>query len=291
MARNTEKANLMLNRWTSMKEEMSRGTDKRKERRPYLASEVKSLPEAERWRMEVVRDITKKVSEIQNAGLGEARTRDLNDEINKLIREKGHWERQIKALGGPDYGRSAARAVDSEALELPGSGGYKYFGTARDLPGVKELFEAAKAKEVRRTRADIMRGIQPEYYGFTEDRDETVLQAEAAAQASSTSAAGKRWEAARMTAHAERMARRAQGLHRPEDTEEDGEDEGTSIDAKGTSTQGASSIAASAQLASFSVAPGPQAVTALSAEQIEAMLADKRRQLLLQRYGASGDDL
>lgn len=37
------------------------------------------------------------------AGLGEFKLRDLNDEINKLLREKGHWEDQIKVLGGPDY--------------------------------------------------------------------------------------------------------------------------------------------------------------------------------------------
>lgn len=37
------------------------------------------------------------------AGLGEFRIRDLNDEINKLLREKGHWEFRIKELGGPDY--------------------------------------------------------------------------------------------------------------------------------------------------------------------------------------------
>ena len=35
--------------------------------------------------------------------LGEHRIRQLNDHINKLIREKGHWERRIKELGGPDY--------------------------------------------------------------------------------------------------------------------------------------------------------------------------------------------
>ena len=40
------------------------------------------------------------------AGLGEFRIRDLNDEINKLLREKGHWEVRIKELGGPDYGVS-----------------------------------------------------------------------------------------------------------------------------------------------------------------------------------------
>lgn len=37
------------------------------------------------------------------AGLGEFKIRDLNDEINKLLREKGHWEYRIKELGGPDY--------------------------------------------------------------------------------------------------------------------------------------------------------------------------------------------
>ncbi len=37
------------------------------------------------------------------AGLGEFRIRDLNDEINKLLREKRHWEARIKELGGPDY--------------------------------------------------------------------------------------------------------------------------------------------------------------------------------------------
>ena len=37
------------------------------------------------------------------AGLGEFRLRDLNDEINKLLREKRHWEDRIVELGGPNY--------------------------------------------------------------------------------------------------------------------------------------------------------------------------------------------
>ena len=40
---------------------------------------------------------------ISSAGLGEFRIRDLNDEINKLLREKKHWEERILELGGPDY--------------------------------------------------------------------------------------------------------------------------------------------------------------------------------------------
>ena len=43
------------------------------------------------------------MAQIQNAGLGEFRLRDLNDEINKLIREKRHWEKRIIKLGGPNY--------------------------------------------------------------------------------------------------------------------------------------------------------------------------------------------
>lgn len=37
------------------------------------------------------------------AGLGEFRIRDLNDEINKLLREKRHWEVRIIELNGPNY--------------------------------------------------------------------------------------------------------------------------------------------------------------------------------------------
>ena len=45
--------------------------------------------------------VSKKISEIQNAGLGEHRLRDLNDEINKLLREKGHWETQVRRARTP----------------------------------------------------------------------------------------------------------------------------------------------------------------------------------------------
>ena len=47
------------------------------------------------------------------AGLGEFRIRDLNDEINKLLREKRHWQDRIVELGGPDY------SVSLTLLPLP----------------------------------------------------------------------------------------------------------------------------------------------------------------------------
>lgn len=69
------------------------------------------------------------------AGLGEFRIRDLNDEINKLLREKRHWENQISSLGGPHYRRYGPKMYDAEGREVPGNRGYKYFGAAKDLPG------------------------------------------------------------------------------------------------------------------------------------------------------------
>jgi pre-mRNA-splicing factor ISY1 len=216
----------MLNRWTAMKESMANGSDKREERRPFLASMCKTLPEAERWRRDIVREITKKVSEIQNPGIGEARTRDLNDEINKCIREKGHWERQLRSLGGPNYGSNSARAFDTDVLELPGSGGYKYFGAARELPGVKELFDAAKEKEVRRSRADMMRGITPDYYGFREEGDAELAAAERAGEGGARADAGARWEGARLARVARRVAKLGPGAGLAEDDDEEEEDGG-----------------------------------------------------------------
>lgn len=51
--------------------------------------------------------------------------RDLNDEINKLLREKHHWENQIIANGGANYKRAAGKMMDADGKEVPGARGYK----------------------------------------------------------------------------------------------------------------------------------------------------------------------
>ena len=66
-----------------------------KERRPYLATECEDVKKAEKFRRQIIGEVSKKVAQIQNAGLGEFKLRDLNDEINKLLREKGHWEDRV----------------------------------------------------------------------------------------------------------------------------------------------------------------------------------------------------
>eukprot|EP01068_Selenidium_serpulae_P008157 Selendium_serpulae@DN4904_c1_g1_i4.p1 len=89
MARNQEKSMAMLNRWQAMKTTITRG---RLQRRPRYCDAVEDIRECEHWRNQVVRETTRKIAEIQNAGLGEHRIRDLNDEINKLLKEKHKWE-------------------------------------------------------------------------------------------------------------------------------------------------------------------------------------------------------
>ncbi len=44
-----------------------------------------------------------------------------------------------------------------EGKEVPGNRGYKYFGAARDLPGVRELFETEAVGNAKKTRAELMK--------------------------------------------------------------------------------------------------------------------------------------
>ncbi|KAL7644711.1 UNVERIFIED_CONTAM: hypothetical protein RMT77_004524 [Armadillidium vulgare] len=171
MARNAEKAMTTLARWRAAQE----GGVQPRIRRPYLASECEDLREAEKWRNQIISEIARKVSQIQNAGLGEFRIRDLNDEINKLLREKGHWEVRITELGGPDYARIGPKMTNMDGQEAPGNRGYMYFGAAKDLPGVKELFEQEPPPPPRKTRGELMKDIDADYYGYKDDDDRILI--------------------------------------------------------------------------------------------------------------------
>lgn len=197
MARNEEKALSVLNRWTKQQEEMEKygSFGGPKERRPRLAEECNSLKQCEFWRRDLIKEISRKISEIQNAGLGEHRIRDLNDEINRLLRAKHHWEEQILKLGGTDYKKSAS-SVDTFGTELVSNEGYKYFGAAKDLPGVRELWEQQQIPNApRKTRKEMMKNIQPDYYGWRDEEDGKLLTAEAEAEAKMINAAVEEWQA------------------------------------------------------------------------------------------------
>jgi len=191
MARNEEKAHSMLNRWLEL-QKIEAGIRRPKETRPYLAELCTNVVDAERWRMEVIQEIGKHVLHIQNASLEEHKVRDLNDKINKLIREKGHWEARIKELGGTTFAPAPVLEEGEGVIRAPG--GYYYFGAAKNLPGVKELLAPKKKPEIKRTRFDMYKGVDVDYYGFRDDEDGILQDAEAKAEKKAREAAIVDWE-------------------------------------------------------------------------------------------------
>ncbi|KAL2269603.1 hypothetical protein VTJ83DRAFT_1787 [Remersonia thermophila] len=188
MARNSEKAQSMLFRFREAQAAELGIIDAGRTRRPRNITEQDSIPACEKWRGQVLKDISRKVSRIQDPALSDFQIRDLNDEINKLMREKHMWEVQIRNLGGPNYMRpgpgGGGKMYDEAGREIPGVGGkgYKYFGRARELPGVKELFEAAaKARQEQHAekpleeRTDLRRQVDAAYYGYAPGEEDAEL--------------------------------------------------------------------------------------------------------------------
>lgn len=57
---------------------------------------------------------------------------------------------------------------------------YRYFGRARDLPGVRELFEQEVAEPVNRSITEINRDIDANYYGYHDEENQVLLEYEKA---------------------------------------------------------------------------------------------------------------
>ena len=98
------------------------GLGKMRARRPGFAGSVNTVAEAEKWRRDILSEISRKISKIQDGkitlkretidsilivgllvSLSDFQVRDLNDDLNKMMGQKYHWERRIKELGGADY--------------------------------------------------------------------------------------------------------------------------------------------------------------------------------------------
>ena len=161
--RNEGKAQTMLNRWISIETQMiSQSMGKR----PKDINSINNVQICNIWRNQVIKEIAKKVGDIQNASLGEALIRDLNDEINQLFEEKAQWEAKIKKLGGADYKKFEPKTLDAEGYEVPQAGGYRYFGAAKNLPGVAELFVNKPKETGKKSYIDMYKGINLDYYGL-----------------------------------------------------------------------------------------------------------------------------
>ncbi|CAO3660303.1 unnamed protein product [Umbelopsis vinacea] len=241
MARNEEKAQSMLYRFREA-QAAEMGLLRPQKKRPAVASE---------WRRQVLSEISRKVSKIQDTGLSDYQVRDLNDEINKLMREKMAWEHRIKELGGPDYLRIGPKLMDQEGKEVPGNRGYKYFGRAKDLPGVRELFEQEAPEPAKKTRQDLYRNVDADYYGYRDEEDGVILEYEA--------------------------DREKELIEKLQDVQYQPDDSTEQMDVDGTDTRNEpSNVAISETLAKGAAVPTQQ--------EIEQILVQRRRQQLLDRY-------
>jgi len=291
MARNEEKALTALNRWVGQKRDLERATNFGSKgiymggalpepaefgpygakKRPKFAGEVKSVKECEIWRKEIVQGVSKKIAEIQNAALGEHRLRDLNDEINKDLREKGHWEEQVKALGGPDYKAQKAGADVVYGAELASHTGYKYFGAAKDLPGVRELFETEVVPEApRKTRKQLFKNIQPDYYGWRDEEDGMLLLAEQQKEMEAVQKEVARWKAEQANKPKEPSDKKAAVAEEPV-PEPVAQKQDTGVPETGADRK--------TEFKSYVDVP--------TMEEIEKLIIQKKKDYLLKRYASS----
>lgn len=156
-----DKVQAMLNRWVNMKREMALGE---LTRRPQNPSVLDNLGQCLGWRNQVMQEMAIFITDIQNAALGEHKLRALNDEINKLLREKSLWEDRIRQLGGPDFKKVNVRQVDMQGQEIPGAEGYLYYGAAKDLPGVREFLQRSGPSRLSKNLEILMGRVNEEYF-------------------------------------------------------------------------------------------------------------------------------
>lgn len=178
MARPAEKARNMLNKWVAMREQGNAPVVPRRPPRPHLASECQNLKDAERYRRQIIREMALKIKQIQNPALPQSELRDLNDSINQLQRQKYHWNKRIHQLGGADFNAiERKRQIDEGDTQLYAS--YRYYGAAKDLPGVKEHMEKQAKRRIKvDKKSELQRRIDPDYFGFRDEDDGVLLERE-----------------------------------------------------------------------------------------------------------------
>jgi len=266
MARNEEKAQNMMNRWVAAQV----GATKRDRGvRPYLSSECDDLEGCEYWRRDIIREVTALVRDIQNAGLGEHTLRDMNDNINKKIREKGHWERRIKELGGPNYHKSR---TTFEGKSVAGGQGYMYFGATKNLPGVRELFEQPEIKKKKRTRHEMYRRIDPDYYGYRDEDDGVLVLCEMEAENKAVQVGVDAWKAEKRRKREEREKAGADAISDDDSVS----DSDQSVDGAFAGPTGESKLLKAH-------------VTVPSQNDIESLILKQKKEAALARYAVEDD--
>lgn len=217
------------------------------DKRPFAISSVETTEQCVKWRYQLIKEISNEITQIQDPGLGELKIREKNDLINKLLREKSHWDKRIIELSGFEFAESIGidctaekqkeskqkltQSLENEAIlagtyekmkkrqrfeqfreqqrqngkdkeeteqkttatihntakslglgdefkqeRIIGVNGYYYFGAAKDLPGVRELYEQSKVQvDLDKKKRDLRGIVNAQYFGFLEEYNEQLL--------------------------------------------------------------------------------------------------------------------
>lgn len=149
---------------------------------PLLPETCDRLPIAEQARRDLIKEISKKITKIQDKGLDETQIRQMNDELNELVRRKHAWDHRILQLGGIQ--RRSVQVADKLGIEAPSIQGYFYFGRAKELPGVQEALNPRQEEQtsLAKKKQELLSKVNHEYYGFGEEEDSELLEAERKAE-------------------------------------------------------------------------------------------------------------
>merc|ERR1711902_214889 len=192
-------------------------------------------------------------------------------------------------LGGNDL-RKKSRMLDREGQEVPGSKGYKYFGAARELPGVRELFENAEPAAPRKSRAELMRDIDAAYYGFRDDEDGLLVPLEVVAETAAIQASLKKWKEKKLKREQESSAEQVEESSKSkkkklnEDKEPELDEDITSVPqmSENDRLEEAMEAGKEARFVSYINIP--------SQDDIKQALLRRKKQELLMQYDLEDDD-
>jgi pre-mRNA-splicing factor ISY1 len=98
-----------------------------------------------------------------------------------LMRKNGHWDTLIVELGGPNYTKVGAKMTNLEGNEVDvlvatdKGPDYRYFEDTKFLPNIKELFNNPPKEKKRRSRYEIYKWIDANYYGLYKNYEDNIL--------------------------------------------------------------------------------------------------------------------
>jgi pre-mRNA-splicing factor ISY1 len=146
---------------------------------PLIPDTCDRIPIAEQARKELLKEISRKITKIQDSSLEESQVRSLNDELNEMTKRKFAWDRRIHELGGIE--RRSVQIADRMGIEAPNVHEHFYFGRAKELPEYRQAQTTNDEDKNVLTleKIHLQSRIDEGYYG---DGEDGLVEAERAAE-------------------------------------------------------------------------------------------------------------